>query len=440
MNIIYSISMAALTAGTVLVLACGVLRADPDKTAMPIAGPDELSAQVLDILRESPLIDGHNDLPWQYWKRVRNHLAEIDLHTDTSGLEPSMHTDIARLRQGGIGGQFWSAYIPVEMGGPGAVRTVLGQIDLVHRLIDRYDDTFELALTADDIMRIHGSGKIASLIGMEGGHSIESSLAVLRMTYAVGARYMTLTHATNTRWADSGTDAPKFNGLTAFGREVVREMNRMGMLVDISHVSPKTMHDALDVSEAPVMFSHSSIRGISDHPRTVPDDVLRRIPNNGGIVMVTFVSRHLNAARHQHRGLEMAEETRLKYLYPELLAKVEEGMKVWAEAHPVPPVTLSVVADHIDYIREVSGIDSIGLGSDYDGTKNLPSGLEDVSKFPDLLAELLHRGYSAEDIKKIAGLNFLRVFRQAEAVASRLQKERPASDALIEELDGCPEL
>ena len=440
MNIIYSISMAALTAGTVLVLACGVLRADPDKTAMPIAGPDELSAQVLDILRESPLIDGHNDLPWQYWKRVRNHLAEIDLHTDTSGLEPSMHTDIARLRQGGIGGQFWSVYIPVEMGGPGAVRTVLGQIDLVHRLIDRYDDTFELALTADDIMRIHGSGKIASLIGMEGGHSIESSLAVLRMTYAVGARYMTLTHATNTRWADSGTDAPKFNGLTAFGREVVREMNRMGMLVDISHVSPKTMHDALDVSEAPVMFSHSSIRGISDHPRTVPDDVLRRIPNNGGIVMVTFVSRHLNAARHQHRGLEMAEETRLKYLYPELLAKVEEGMKVWAEAHPVPPVTLSVVADHIDYIREVSGIDSIGLGSDYDGTKNLPSGLEDVSKFPDLLAELLHRGYSAEDIKKIAGLNFLRVFRQAEAVASRLQKERPASDALIEELDGCPEL
>ena len=432
--------MAALTAGTVLVLACGVLRADPDKTAMPIAGPDELSAQVLDILRESPLIDGHNDLPWQYWKRVRNHLAEIDLHTDTSGLEPSMHTDIARLRQGGIGGQFWSVYIPVEMGGPGAVRTVLGQIDLVHRLIDRYDDTFELALTADDIMRIHGSGKIASLIGMEGGHSIESSLAVLRMTYAVGARYMTLTHATNTRWADSGTDAPKFNGLTAFGREVVREMNRMGMLVDISHVSPKTMHDALDVSEAPVMFSHSSIRGISDHPRTVPDDVLRRIPNNGGIVMVTFVSRHLNAARHQHRGLEMAEETRLKYLYPELLAKVEEGMKVWAEAHPVPPVTLSVVADHIDYIREVSGIDSIGLGSDYDGTKNLPSGLEDVSKFPDLLAELLHRGYSAEDIKKIAGLNFLRVFRQAEAVASRLQKERPASDALIEELDGCPEL
>lgn len=427
--------LAILTVGTVLALSSVILFADKEHKAKP-----ELSAQVRDVLREIPLIDGHNDLPWQYWKRVRNHLAEIDLSGDTSGLEPSMHTDIARLRQGGIGGQFWSVYIPVEMGGPGAVRTVLGQIDLVHRLIDRYYDTFELALTADDIVRIHGNGKIASLIGMEGGHSIESSLAVLRMTYAVGARYMTLTHKTNTRWADSGTDAPKFNGLTAFGKEVVREMNRLGMLVDVSHVSPKTMHDALDVSEAPVIFSHSSIRGISDHPRTVPDDVLRRIPGNGGIVMVTFVTRHIDASRHQHRGLEMAEETRLKYLYPELPAKVEEGMKVWAEAHPVPAVNLSVVADHIDYIREVSGIDFIGLGSDFDGTKNLPSGLEDVSKFPDLLAELLHRGYSAEDIKKIAGLNFLRVFRQAEAVASRLQKERPASDARIEELDGDPEL
>lgn len=440
MKIIFSKSLTALTVGIIMAFTCGVLQAVPNQTAITVSGQDELSAQVRDILRESPLIDGHNDLPGEYWERVQHHLAEIDLNGDTSGLEPPMHTDIPRLRQGGVGGQFWSVYIPVEMGGPGAVRAVLGQIDFVHRLIERYNDTFELALTAEDIVRIHGSGKIASLIGMEGGHSIESSLAVLRMTYAVGARYMTLTHATNTMWADSGTDAPKFNGLTAFGREVVREMNRMGMLVDLSHVSPKTMHDALDVSEAPVIFSHSSIRGISDHARTVPDDVLRRIPSNGGIVMVTFVSRHIDAARHQHRGMELAEETRLKYLYPEIPDKVEEGMTAWAEAHPTPTVGLSVVADHIDYIREVSGIDFIGLGSDYDGTKNLPSGLEDVSKFPDLLAELLRRGYSTEDIKKIAGLNFLRVFRQAETVASRLQKERPASDALIEELDGDPKL
>ena len=388
------------------------------------------------ILREIPLIDGHNDVPWQYLNRAQNHLHQIDLAGDTSLLTPPMHTDIARLRKGQVGGLFWSVFIHVDMAGPGAVRAVLCQIDLVHRMVARYSDTFELALTADDVVRIHQQGKIASLIGMEGGHSIDNSLAVLRQTYALGARYMTLTHNRNTDWADSATDIPIHNGLTAFGQEVVREMNRLGMLVDLSHVTPKTMHDALHLSQAPIIFSHSSARGVVDAPRNVPDDVLARMSDNGGVVMVNFVRYFITENVRQYRAALPAEETRLQRLYPHDPVRVESELTQWKAANPVPASTLQDVVDHIDHVRTVAGIDHVGLGSDFDGLVIGPQGLEDVSRYPELIAELLRRGYSDEDVKKVAGLNLLRTLRGAEDVARRLQEERIPSDALIEELDG----
>jgi membrane dipeptidase len=320
--------------------------------------------------------------------------------------------------------------------GPGAAAKVFAQIDFVHRMAAKYSDAFEIALTADDIERIHRSGKIASLIGMEGGHSIESSLAVLRMTHAAGARYMTLTHSRNAEWADSGTDAPKFDGLSPFGREVVREMNRLGMLVDLSHTSPKTMHDSLDLAEAPVIFSHSSARGKTAHPRNVPDDVLRRLPENGGVVMVTFVPAFVNETVRAHAAARAAELGRLNSMRPDAPEAVAAGMSAWDAANPLPSATLADVADHIDHIKSVAGIDHVGIGADFDGITTVPVGLEDVSKYPDLFVELMRRGYSIDDLKKIAGLNVLRAMRAAEAAAARIQRERPASDARIEEMDG----
>jgi membrane dipeptidase len=388
------------------------------------------------LLDQVPLVDGHNDLPWEYRKRAKNQFDKIDLRGDTSKLDPPLHTDIPRLRRGGVGAQFWSVYVPVEITGAEAVQAVMEQIDDVHRLAERYPETFEVARTADDVARIHKAGRIASLAGMEGGHSINNSLATLRQLYEAGARYMTITHSKNTDWADSATDAPKHGGLTRFGEEVIREMNRLGMLVDLSHVSPATMKEALAVSRAPVIFSHSSARALDAHPRNVPDDVLQLMPKNGGVVMVTFVPSFVSEEVRTWNSQEDAEEARLKALYPDDPDRVKRDLEAWTKAHPAPRATLRQVADHVEHVRKVAGIDHVGIGSDFDGITSVPVGLEGVDDYPALLAELLRRGWTDEDVKKLAGLNVLRVFRQAEGVAQRLKKEKPASDALIEDLDG----
>jgi membrane dipeptidase len=353
----------------------------------------DLLARARALLRASPLIDGHNDFPMA----LQENNAQRDLdRLDIRMPQPKLHTDIPRLRQGGVGGQFWSVYVPATLEGGDAVRATLDQIDVVYRMVRKYPDTFELATTAADVERIFKAGRIASLIGMEGGHSIANSLATLRMFHALGARYLTLTHSANIAWADSGTDKPKLGGLSAFGEEVVREMNRLGMLVDLSHTSGDTMEDAIRVSEAPVIFSHSDARALNDHGRNVPDAVLRLLPKNGGIVMVTFVPGFLRA-----------------------------GGKA----------TLADAADHMDHVRKVAGPDHVGIGSDFDGIPTVPVGLEDVSKYPALVAELLRRGWPEADVNKALGLNALRVMRRAEDVAARLQKQRAPSTATIEQLD-----
>ncbi len=357
--------------------------------------------------QQTPLIDGHNDYPWA--------LRDLDPGRDLGKADiakpvPALMTDIPRLREGGVGGQFWSVYTPSTMMGQEAVRVTLEQIDIVHRMAKRWPETFEMAYTAADVERSFKARRIGSLIGMEGGHSIDNSLPALRMFYALGARYMTLTHNGNLRWADAAADQPAVGGLSKFGEEVIREMNRLGMLVDLSHVSPGTMEDALRVSEAPVIFSHSSAKAICNVPRNVPDDMLRLTAKNGGVVMVTFVPGFISQAVADHDASKAAG--------------------------PAPRATLAQVADHIDHIRQVAGIDHIGLGGDFDGITQVVAGLEDVSKYPDLTAELMRRGYSDADLKKILGLNVLRVMKQAEAVAARLQKTRQPSTATIEQLDG----
>ena len=388
------------------------------------------------LLDQVPLVDGHNDLPWEYRKRAKNQFDKIDLRSDTSKLDPPLHTDIPRLRRGGVGAQFWSVYVPVAISGAEAVQTVMEQIDDVHRLAERYPDTFEVARTADDVVRIHKAGRIASLVGMEGGHSIHNSLATLRQLYEAGARYMTITHSTNTDWADSATDAPKHGGLTRFGEEVIREMNRLGMLVDLSHVSAEAMKDAIAVSQAPVIFSHSSMRALNAHPRNVPDDVLPLLAKNGGVVMVTFVPSFISEDLRNWIASEEAEKARLKSIHPGDPDRAKRELEDWHKAHPAPKATLAQVADHVDHARKVAGIDHVGIGSDFDGIVRVPVGLEGVDDYPALLAELMRRGWTDEDIKKLAGLNALRVLREAERVSQRLKKERPASDALIEDLDG----
>ena len=385
-----------------------------------------------ELHRQVPLIDGHNDLPWQYRKRFQRAVSNLDIAQP----QPSLMTDIPRLREGGVGGQFWSVYVPATFEGGAAVRATLEQIDVVYQLMRAYPDTFQLVRTADEVQAAFRAGKIASLIGMEGGHSIDSSLATLRMFYELGARYMTLTHGRNTPWADSATDQARVQGLSSFGEEVVREMNRLGMLVDLSHVAPATMHDTLDVTEAAIIFSHSSARAVIDHPRNVPDDVLRRLPDNGGVVMVTFVSSFVSKETFQHRRASQAERRRLEGLPGSTEETVRQGLERWDESHPWPRGTMSEVAGHLDHIRDVAGIDHIGLGSDFDGTTYVPKGLDDVADFPALTAELLRRGYSDEDVKKVLGLNLLRVMRTVEGVAERLQRERGPSEVLIEDVDG----
>lgn len=400
-----------------------------------VAASAQIDPRVDRILKEVPLIDGHNDLPWEYRDRVKNHLAELDIRQDQSKLAKPLHTDIARLHQGRLGAQFWSVYVPVELKGADAVVATMEQIDVVQRLAAIYPDTFALAYTADDITRIHKSGKIASLIGMEGGHSIANSLGALRQFYALGARYMTITHTASTPWADSESGAPVHNGLTPFGRTVIAEMNRLGMLVDLSHVSPKTMHDVLDVTAAPVIFTHSSARALVDHPRNVPDDVLRRLKENDGVVMVTFVTSFVSDKVRLYNANRAAEEARLKDLGRSDPQKVKEGLAAWDAANPVPRATIADVADHIEHVMQVAGVDHAGIGSDFDGITSTPVGLESVADYPKLFEELLRRGHSDDELKKLAGLNVLRVMKKAEAVAARLQKERPAADALIGEVD-----
>jgi membrane dipeptidase len=386
-----------------------------------------LLARARALHKQVPLIDGHNDYPWEVREDAALDLDKVDI----SRAQPTLHTDIARLRTGGVGGQFWSVYTPSDYAGQKAVTATLEQIDIVHRMTRKFPETFELALTAADVERIFKAGKIASLIGMEGGHSIDNSLASLRMFHRLGARYMTLTHSRNTDWADSATDTPAHGGLTRFGEEVVREMNWLGMLVDLSHVSPDTMKDAIAVSAAPVIFSHSSARGVNDVPRNVPDDVLRLLPANGGVVMVTFVPGFLSPKVAAWSRLQTAESTRLQQQFPNDEAARKTALDAWTQTNPAPRATVADAADHVDHIRKVAGIDHIGIGGDYDGITSVPLGLEDVSTYPALTAELLRRGYTDDDVKKVLGLNILRVMRAAEAASAKLQKARPPSATLF---------
>lgn len=403
-----------------------------------LAFASALTAQSVDVpklFRDVPLIDGHNDLPWQFRERVKNQLSQLDIRNDQSKLEKPLHTDIPRLKAGGLGAQFWSVYVPTSMKGSDAVQATFEQIDVVHRLDDLYPDTFALALTADDVVRIHKSGRIASLIGVEGGHSINNSLGTLRQLYRAGARYMTITHSDNTDWADSATADPQHDGLTEFGKTVIGEMNRLGMLVDLSHVSPAAMNDTLDVTTAPVIFSHSSARAITNHPRNVPDDVLQRLKTNGGVVMVTFVPGFVSEKVREYGAMQDAEETRLKALYGGQPAEVKKRMSEWEAAHPRPRATVADVADHVEHVMKVAGEDHVGIGGDLDGIGSTPVGLESVADYPKLFEELARRGHTRAQLEKLAGLNVLRVMRQVEAVAAKLQKEKTPADALIEVLD-----
>ena len=390
--------------------------------------------QAIEILESVPLFDGHNDAPWQYRNRVGYKFSELDFY-DTTHLERDMHTDIPRLREGRVGAQWWSVYVSANIPEDEAVKRTLEQIDFVHRLNDQYPEHFELALTADDVERIFADGKIASLIGMEGGHSIANSLAVLRMMYDLGARYMTITHSRTLDWADAAGDNPQHDGLSEFGEEVIREMNRLGMLVDLSHTTPATMRDAIRVTEAPVMFSHSNARALTGHPRNVPDDVLHLTRDNNGIVMVTFVETFTSEERRVFFANRAAYQRKMEYLYPGQPDSISTHMQTWDLENEAPKSTLEQVADHIDHIRDQIGVDYIGIGGDYDGIPTLPLGLEDVSTYPDLFAELLARGYSPEELRKIAGLNMLRVMRDAEEVSARLRSERAPSEVLITDFD-----
>jgi membrane dipeptidase len=388
---------------------------------------DALLDRARALHKQVPLIDGHNDYPWALRENVQRDLDKLDITQS----QPKIMTDIPRLRAGGVGGQFWSVYVPADLMGQGAVTAALEQIDVVQRMMKKYPDTFELALTADDVERIFKKGKIASMIGMEGGHAIDNSLGALRMFHRLGARYMTLTHSKNIAWADSATDTPKLGGLSPFGEQVVREMNWLGMLVDLSHVSPDTMEDAIRVSAAPVIFSHSSSRAVNDVPRNVPDNILQMLPKNGGVIMVTFVPGFLSSKVTAWNKLQTAETERLAQQFPNDENARKAGIAAWEKANPAPRATIADAADHIDHIRQVAGIDHIGLGGDFDGITQVVEGLDDVSKYPYLTAELLRRGYKDEDIKKILGLNILRVMRAAEGVSKKLQSERPASSALF---------
>lgn len=429
-NLAWLISLAIACSGTV-------------QAAKPAPSKNDavLAARVAKVLADTPLIDGHNDLPWELRAR-----GDVDLRVDHSkqdkgkpGQTPLM-TDIPRMRAGGMGGQFWSVWIPVSATGPAAVQMTLEEIDIVRSMVARYPEAFEMAYTADDIERIHREGRIASLIGIEGGHQINNSMAVLRQMYVLGARYMTLTHTANTDWADSATADPVHRGLTPFGKAVIGEMNRLGMMVDISHVSPDTMRQAIAASAAPVMFSHSGARALIDHPRDVPDDVLMLVAKSHGIVMVNFYSSYISAAKARWYADLAAEKARFNAppyggLYIGQPERAKAALAEWERGHPAPLATLGMVADHIEHIRKVAGIESVGIGSDFDGISITPEGLDAVDKYPTLLIELARRGWSDVELAAVAGGNMLRVMREAEAVAKRLQVTESPSTLTI---DGKP--
>ena len=396
--------------------------------------PEEVAAAALEA---APVFDGHNDVPIQLRSRLGNQINDFDFENTLPTAEGhpegrAMHTDIARLRAGKVGAQFWSVYVPVSLTEPQAVQMTIEQIDVTKRLIARYSDDLQLALTADDVEDALQAGRIASLVGMEGGHSIGSSLAVLRQMYELGARYMTLTHSANTPWADSATADPEHDGLSDFGKDVVREMNRVGMLVDLSHVSEAAMHDALDVAEAPVIFSHSGARAVNGHARNVPDSVLARLPENGGIVMVVALPGFLNETRRQWYGRYKAEEARLASLWNGQPEKAAELLAEWEAEFQEPATNVSHMADHIDHIREVAGAEYIGIGADYDGMPSGPEGMEDAAGYPALFTELARRGYSQAELEMISYRNALRVLRDAGGYAAS-QRDSAPIETLISE-------
>ena len=404
--------------------------------ALPAAAQDAGEARALSILERTPLIDGHNDLPWALRQRFGNDPHAVDLTTNLDATT-TLHTDIPRLRAGGVGGQFWSVYVPATLTPVDAAKATFEQIDTVRRIVAAHPETFELATTAADVVRIHRAGKIASLMGIEGGYSIDDSLGLLREFYQAGVRYMTLTHSRTTTWADSATDAPKWGGLSPFGETVVQEMNRLGMLVDLSHVSEETMIDAMRVSEAPVIFSHSSARAVTDHPRNVPDSVLSQMAEDGGVVMVTFVPGFINETFRTWSANRTAEQARLVALEPGDPAAVTAGMAAWDGANPVPGTGIADIVAHIQHVRQVAGIDHVGIGGDFDGVPRLPTGAEGVDAYPRILAALMDAGWSEGDIRKLAGENILRVMRATEAVAASRASERP--DLAVIAASGTPD-
>ena len=399
--------------------------------ATPAVAQTSPEATAEAALKKAPVFDGHNDVPWALRGRVDNMINNFDFRDTSHTAKPdatppviAMHTDLMRLRKGRVGAQFWSVYVPANTNEQQAVQQTLEQIDVTKRLVARYPNDLALAATSVELEKAMKSGKVAGMMGMEGGQSIGSSLAVLRQMYDLGARYMTLTHSKNIPWADSATDAPALNGLNDFGRQVVREMNRIGMIVDLSHVSEATMKDALEVAKAPVMFSHSGVRGVNPHPRNVPDSVLPLVKANGGIVMVVFLPGFLDADVRAQGLARTAEQARLKAMYPGDPAAADAALKTWDAANPVPKTNVQKVAEHIDYLKKTVGVDHIGVGGDYDGMDSAPVGMEDVAGYPALFTELARRGYTQADLEKIASGNMLRVLKAVEAYAAS-QKGQP---------------
>lgn len=430
-------TMLARCASATAALACITASLLGAQAAQPSPSDAAHITKVRRILATTPLVDGHNDLPWYIREEVKDAPRDVDaydLRKPTSG-----NTDIARLRKGMVGGQFWSVYVPGEVKDSGYARIQLEQIDIARRIFAKYPDVFAPAYTAADVRRAKAAGKIGSMLGMEGGHAIENSLGALRAYYDLGARYMTLTHNVTLDWADAAADAPRHGGLTKFGEEVVREMNRLGMIVDLSHVSPGTMSDALNVTESPVIFSHSGARALTDVPRNVPDSILARLPKNGGVVMVPFVPGFVSQKVADWSREASAAVERARAQFPNDTAAAQLAIDAWTREHPPVRATIADVADQIEHVRKVAGVDYVGIGSDFDGTgNNLPVGLHDVSTFPALLVELSKRGWSEGDLRKVAGENALRVMATNERVAARLRRERVASNKTIEELDGRP--
>ena len=418
---VYNWRAASLILSALLIVAAGAPSSLHPQTA---AGPHDLYlARAKRILRQTPLIDGHNDLPWRIREDTiaRGNVDAYDLRTHRPG-----QTDLDRLRKGMIGAQFWSVYTPGEYRDSGYARMQLEQIDIARRMIEKYPDRLALALSPADIRRDFKRGKLASLLGIEGGHAIEHSLGALRAYYDLGVRYMTLTHNVTLDWADAALDSARHNGLTPFGDSVVREMNRLGMLVDLSHVSPAVMSAALNVSQAPVIFSHSAARALVDVPRNVPDSILRRVTKNGGIVMVPFVTGFVSPAVYLYDQSTRPAMRDLRQKYGNDTAAITRAVNDWRKTHPEPRATLAQVADQIEYVRRVAGADHVGIGSDFDGITEVVQGLEDVSTYPVLFAELARRGWPDRDLRKLAGENFLRVFAQAEGVAKRMQRQNSA--------------